>query len=234
MIPDFNDLIEKNIFSETEIRSIIKKRREVEFKLRGLDCAVETFLGAIVYEQKLEKLRRKRKKRLGIEKRCDSDSAVISRLHHLFQRGLRKYSTNLQFWWFYFDFAIAAYSKTTLSRAFTRCLELHPQCCEVWLRAANWEFMDNSNIIDARKLLHRGLELNTNNPLLWLGLVKLELSHMRKQKERRIILGQENEPLTKKEQLIHEGILVQEIIKKAFQHVPEEIEFATIFEYITK
>ena len=36
-----------------------------------------------------------------------------------------------------------------------RCLQLHPNADEVWLRAANWEFFQNGNIIGARKLLQR-------------------------------------------------------------------------------
>merc|ERR1719499_2581353 len=104
MLPSLEYFERKKVLSRKEVKSIVKKRKETEYKVRGLNASTETFCECIRYEIKLEKLRRKRRKRLGIEKIEKHDHAIVSRIHHLFVRGIRKFGNDLGMWWFYFDF----------------------------------------------------------------------------------------------------------------------------------
>jgi len=227
MLPSLEYFEDKNIFSQKEVKTIVKKRKDTEYKLRGLNASPETFCECISYELKLEKLRRKRRKRLGIEKIQRGDHAIVSRIHHLFVRGLRKYGNDLSLWWYYFDFCSQSRSGSALSRAFTRCLQLHPLADNVWLRTANWEFFFNGDILGARKLLQRGLELNPSSCLLWKGFFKLEVKNVQKMRARAKVLKVSDkvnmEESTNK--LIDEALIPQEIFKLALKQIPNNPQF---------
>jgi len=235
MIPDLQDMEERSILSSVEIKTVLKQRRQFEYKLRGLGCFVETYCNVITYETNLEKLRRKRKKKLGIVKQCYSDRSIIGRIHKLFQRALRKFASDMSLWWYYFDFAAAAKSGGALSAAFTKCLNYHPTAVEVWLRAANFEFFQNGNVKGARVLMMRGLELNPNCRLLWLGYLKLEIKIVQKERMRRRFLNLQNirnlnltEEEKEKEKFIDEALAVQLLLKKLFEQFPDDSEFVSL------
>lgn len=50
MIPVLKDLQEREIFSETEIKSIISKRREFEYRVSRRDSLKQDYLDYIKYE----------------------------------------------------------------------------------------------------------------------------------------------------------------------------------------
>lgn len=229
MLPSLQYFANKKIFSKQEVSMIVKKRKQTEYKVRGLNATPETFCGCIQFEIKLEKLRRKRRKRLGIEKTQKEDHAIVSRIHHLFQRGLRKYSNDLTLWWFYFDFCSQSRSGSALSRAFTRCLQLHPHAEIVWLRAANWEFFSNGDILGARKLLQRAIELNSSSCLLWKGYFKLELKNVQKMRARAKVLNVSDKMRMEEtpNKLIDEALYAQEIFKLAVKQVKNNPQFLT-------
>ena len=69
-----------------------------------------------------------------------------------------------------------------------RAIQLHPTKPSVWIRAAKWEFEDNSNIGSARILMQRAIRINKECKPLWLEYFKLELLWIEKIKQRRKIL----------------------------------------------
>ena len=65
-IPELEDLQERGLFNEKEIRSITNKRRDYEYRLQRRGKTLEDFLRYIEYEISIDKLRllRKQKKKL--------------------------------------------------------------------------------------------------------------------------------------------------------------------------
>jgi len=227
MLPSLQYFERKKIFSRQEVKRIIQKRKETEYKLRGLNASPETFSESTKYEIKLEKLRRKRRKRLGIDKIQKEDHAIKSRIHHIFVRGIRKYGNDLSLWWFYFDFCSQSKSGSALSRAFTRCLQLHPHAENVWLRAANWEFFFNGDILGSRKLLQRALEMNSSSCLLWKAFFKLEIKNVQKMRARNKVLNVSDKINTDEalNKLVEEALVPQEIFKLAIKQIPNNPQF---------
>ena len=49
MIPELNALCEKEIFTKTQVKGIIRKRRQIEYALAAKKVNLETFKKAIKY-----------------------------------------------------------------------------------------------------------------------------------------------------------------------------------------
>ena len=56
-IPELEDLQERGLFNEHEIRSITNKRRDYEYRLQRRGKTLEDFLRYIEYEKSIDKLR---------------------------------------------------------------------------------------------------------------------------------------------------------------------------------
>ena len=93
MVPELEDLARKRIFSQPEIKEIVRRRRDFEYKLKRRESQKSEYLRYVQYERTLDKLRGKRKKRLGYGKKSKSsvsDFSMQKRLHFIFDRMLRK------------------------------------------------------------------------------------------------------------------------------------------------
>jgi len=92
MIPELEDLQAKKLFSPAEIKVIVKKRTDFEYRIKAKIPHLPDFLRYIQYEVNLERLRVKRKERL-TEPVQPSASDVSSnrRISFIFDRALRKF-----------------------------------------------------------------------------------------------------------------------------------------------
>jgi U3 small nucleolar RNA-associated protein 6 len=73
MLPDLLDFLTRDIFNDSEIKQIIKTRREFEYKLMRPQPLKRHFLAAVQYELSLEDQRVRRRNELGINKPSNSD-----------------------------------------------------------------------------------------------------------------------------------------------------------------
>lgn len=80
MLPDLLDFASRDIFTDSEIKQIIKTRRELEYKLMRPQPLKRHFLSAVHYELTLEDQRVRRRNELGINKPSNSDRS--SNLYH--------------------------------------------------------------------------------------------------------------------------------------------------------
>ncbi|CAG8688995.1 17119_t:CDS:2, partial [Dentiscutata heterogama] len=187
MVPELEDYERKELFSKQEIKSIIRKRTNFEYSLKKRPCQKDDFLKYIEYEMNLEKLRKKRKERLG--KTSISDYAIIRRIYHIFDRAVIKFKGDIPLWLQYIEFAKSTGAGKLLGKIFGSALQLHPTKPLFWIHAAKWEFEANANITASRALLQRSLRLNPSSIQLWHEYFKLELVYIEKIKSRRKILG---------------------------------------------
>ncbi|KAI8906696.1 U3 small nucleolar RNA-associated protein 6-domain-containing protein, partial [Gorgonomyces haynaldii] len=202
-VPELQDLEERGIFSAQEIKSIVKKRTQFEYQVHRHIAKKIDFLRYIEYESNLEQLRRKRKKRLGLDKEPEpgksgitiSDYSLVSRIHSLYQKMLKKFKGDVGLWQQYFEWARKIKSSKTLARTFAKAIQLHPNKSLFWIMSASWEFEENGNIASARVLLQRGLRINEDSQELWIEYFRLELLWLHQLRERRKILFQKEQEL---------------------------------------
>lgn len=168
MLPELEDLIDKGIFTEKEVKQIIQKRRNFEYQMNRRAIRKIDVLRYVTYEQNLDTLRQLRKERLGIKKGTMSDSSGKRRVHFIFNRACNRFRFDIKLWFQYFDYCVRSKSSKLLSKAFAKCLQLHPHNSALWIRAASWEFQHNQNISNARMLMQRALRINKADEHLWL------------------------------------------------------------------
>lgn len=92
MIPELEDLQAKKIFSPSEIKVIVKKRTDFEYRIKAKIPHLPDFLRYIQYEVNLERLRVKRKEKLPAPMQPSaSDVSSNRRVSFIFDRALRKF-----------------------------------------------------------------------------------------------------------------------------------------------
>lgn len=95
MLPELQDLQERNIFTGPECKKIALKRRDFEYSIHRMNVRKGDFISYISYECSLENLRKKRKLRLGLDSEgmgiTLSDYSLVRRIHSLYQKVLKKF-----------------------------------------------------------------------------------------------------------------------------------------------
>lgn len=186
-------------FSKEEIRKIVKERTNHEYHLKRRAALKTDFLRYIEYEEKLEKLRKLRKRKfqgkdpsqVSKGKNEKHEGYILRRIHFIYERAFRKFWGDLRLWMAYFEFCKKSKANKLMSKALTRCLQLHPNEPGIWSYAASWEFESNHNVEAARSLMLRGLRTCKHSVDLWLEYFKMELLYAMKLRKRRQILGLE-------------------------------------------
>eukprot|EP00501_MAST-03F_sp_TOSAG23-6_P001361 GSMAST32.ASY1.ANO1.1413.1 assembled CDS len=238
MVPELEDLEILGILSPEEIRKVVKQRRKFEYLLKNRTTSKVDYLKYIEYEVNLEALRQKRKQRLGIRKHSISDHAGRRRIHHIFERALRRYKEDVRMWLQYAAFCQRTKSRKVLSKLFPKALQIHPRCTGLWIQAAAWEYSDNGNVSGARALLQRGLRINEESEQLWLEYFRLELLYVHKMATRRATLGLDagsadirvmedgSEPLNAS---FYRGVVPQVVYKNACRSLPNKLKLRKQF-----
>ncbi|KAJ3013902.1 UNVERIFIED_CONTAM: Intraflagellar transport protein 88 [Siphonaria sp. JEL0065] len=180
MIPELEDLEQRGVFNKTEIKEIVKRRTAHEYAVHRRIGRRADYLKYIEYEINLDRLRKKRKIRLGLDVAQDekemtdakkklgftlSDYSLTKRINALYQKALKKFSGDVEI-----------------------AIQLHPTNPSMYILAAQYEFINNKNMTSARVLMQRGLRINKEATNLWHEYFKLELLWTEKIKERRRIL----------------------------------------------
>ncbi|KAJ3064550.1 U3 snoRNP protein, partial [Rhizoclosmatium hyalinum] len=171
MIPELEDLEQRGIFTKAEIKEIVKRRTAHEYAIHRRIGRRADFLKYIEYEINLDRLRKKRKIRLGLDANQDevdneakkklgftlSDYSLTKRINGLYQKALKKFSGDVELWVQYFEWAKSMGASAALGRSFARAIQLHPTNPSMYILAAQYEFVSNKNMTSARVLMQRGL-----------------------------------------------------------------------------
>lgn len=165
MVPALRDLLSKGIFSETEIRSIVKRRRQYEYLLRRRQARKADYFRYIDDEVKLERLRSLRNRKLlarkafeesehrkgrTVESRAkeagssNGDASIVQHIHFIYSRAIRKWRDDVSLHLEHARFAKKAKSFKQLSRIYTEALQVHPRNITLWIEAASYEYFGSS------------------------------------------------------------------------------------------
>ncbi|KAL5019269.1 hypothetical protein ScPMuIL_004991 [Solemya velum] len=226
MLPELEQMERVGLFTDQEIRQILKKRKSYEYKLRRKTKCKEDFLQYIQYEINLLALVKKRRKRTGYTfKRVEIDIAIVQRIHMLFRLASTRFQEDVKLWMSHIEFCKKRNEKVTISRLFNKMLQVHTRKAEFWILAAKWEFEDNSNPDNARGLLQRGLRFNEGSEKLWTEYYRMELLLTDKMRKRRKVLGA-NLPEADEDasDAVIKGEIAAVVYKMAVEALPGRVE----------
>ncbi|RWS16132.1 U3 small nucleolar RNA-associated protein 6-like protein [Dinothrombium tinctorium] len=238
---DFFEQLERNgIFDRNEVKAIIKKRKEFEYKLQRKKKSKHHFLKYIVYEQSLLKLIQKRRVRVGYYGNFKEIERFLSKkIKSLFRRALDKYQSDTQLWFSFIAFCKEMKLDEDVGAIFGRMLQLHSHDASVWIAAAKWHFEENNSPDIARELLLRALRHIPDFSLLWTEYFRMELMYISLIEKRRLILEDGNQPLKRKRANISEeeisndpvlsGKIAFAVIGNAVKAKPDDIDLLTSF-----
>ncbi|KXN90172.1 U3 small nucleolar RNA-associated protein 6 [Leucoagaricus sp. SymC.cos] len=190
MLFELKDLVDKNIFTETETKQIMKKRTAFETTLVRRVAKKADFLRYITYEMSLEQLRRKRIARLDLPPAPPtvSDYALVRRQFHIFERALKRFRSDVGLWIQYIQLAKREGARALVGRITARALQLHPNKPALYIMAASHE-LDHLSPSAARTLLQRGIRMNPDSIDMWREYVRMELGFIESLRRRWDVLG---------------------------------------------
>lgn len=181
--------------AQDEIVAITKRRSDFEHRINASGCTVTDFTRYASYEMNLEALRKARAKRLNIRARMHYGHR---RILFVLDRATRKFPGDVGLWMQYIEYAKKEKATNVLVRVLTAVLKLHPTKPELWIYAANYAMIENSDMTEARSHMQRGLRFNKQSKHLWLEYAKLEMTFVAKVIARRRLLGIDGAPTEKR------------------------------------
>jgi len=173
MVPELTDLERKNIFSRSEIKKIVEKRRAFEYRLIS-NPSKHDYLKYVEYETALEQLRRRRRNELGWKKRSLSDQTGIKQIINIYERAIAgKFKGDVKLWFQYIDFCLESGSSKHLQKVIIKALRIHPMEERFWILAADRE-LRLGHLKAARTMLMRAMRFKPKSTRLWEQYFKLE------------------------------------------------------------
>jgi len=169
MLPDLEHWVKQELFTPQEVRAIVKKRRELEYKMTRKIPLRSDFKRAIDYESKLLKLTLSRQSTLNEEfEKSKHDFHVQSRIQDIFRVALRKFD-DIDLWDAYLSFLIKVKSYKIANAEFVRSLELHANIPQLWIKAAIFSFDQMNDTQAAQVFFQRALRVHPKNTEIWLS-----------------------------------------------------------------
>lgn len=113
MLPELDDLEQRELFSHPEIAEIVKQRRKFEYRLKRPCPLKQDYLAYVEYESHLDALLRLRKKAVARElkkqgnknlKKSKSDFAGLRRITGIYELALKRYKGDIDLWFRYLEF----------------------------------------------------------------------------------------------------------------------------------
>ncbi|CED85230.1 HAT (Half-A-TPR) repeat-containing protein [Phaffia rhodozyma] len=239
MLPELNDLKDKKIFNQDEIREIIKRRTAFERALVRRVGRKEDFLRYIEYELNLEELRKIRfnRQKNAHTKHSLSSFSLQRRILSLFDRATRKFKGDVGLWIQYSEVAKKQGAKKLVGKILASALLQHPTSPTLYVLLSSYELTENLSPTAARTLLQRGLRLVPNSVHLWTEYAKMELVWVERLRRRWDVLGVKD-PEYEADQAagrkaIMEGAIVKVVWANALEALPGKLElfhsFLTLF-----
>jgi U3 small nucleolar RNA-associated protein 6 len=181
MLPEATYFLNKGVFTEKEMRTIMMERRVYEQALVSHAYSLRDYFNYINHEIKVECDRRERYEAMNIKKLDTRDFVIVQRVHHLFNRCISKFSEDVSVWHKYIEFCSSSGSSNALSKVLMKAIRRHPRVASFRVIAADRELQQGS-LVAARKMLMRAIRIKTDNQLLvWEQLFKLECAAIHKQ-----------------------------------------------------
>lgn len=221
-IPELEQLERVGLFTNKEIRAVIKKVSSLEYKIHRRALGKEDFVNYVQYEINLLELIKKRRSRIGyFFKQDEIEYSIVHRIHRIFKRATTRWKNDLQLWLSHVAFCKKWNCKTQLSKIFSSMLAIHPDKPALWIMAAKWEMEDRLSSESARHLFLRALRFHPEAPKLFQEYFRMELMHAEKQRKEKVEIEQAKMDVGELEysEEILNGGLARIIYKDAIQKI---------------
>lgn len=186
-IPELEQLERIGLFSHAEIKAIIKKASDLEYKIQRRTLIKEDFINYVQYEINLLELIQRRRARIKYSfKKDEIEYSIVHRVQGIFGRASAKWKDDVQLWLSYIVFCKKWGTKAHLSKIFSAMLAIHSNKPALWIMAAKWEMEDRLSSESARQLFLRALRFHPECPKLYQEYFRMELMHaekLRKEKQ---------------------------------------------------
>lgn len=181
-VPQLRDFEAKNIFTATEIRSLVRKRTDYEHLVLSPGSKPADWLAYYKWERGLETLRAKRCKRLQVK--TSSSHAGQGRVFGILDRATNKHPGSLEIWKEYLSFARDAKASKRWRKIMTRALRMHPAKPELWVMAGR-RTAGNGDMQAARGFFMRGARFCTRDATVWVEYARCELEWLDRMEARK-------------------------------------------------
>lgn len=186
-LPELEQLERIGLFSHAEIKAIIKKASDLEYRIQRRALCKEDFINYVQYEINLLELIQRRRTRIGYSfKKDEIENSIVRRVQGVFRRASAKWKDDVQLWLSYVVFCKKWATKPQLSKVFSAMLAIHSNKPALWIMAAKWEMEDRLSSESARQLFLRALRFHPQCPKLYQEYFRMELMHaekLRKEKQ---------------------------------------------------
>ncbi|XP_043336400.1 U3 small nucleolar RNA-associated protein 6 homolog isoform X2 [Cervus canadensis] len=186
-LPELQQLERTGLFSEAEIRAVIRKTLELEYGIQRRSLSKDSFIRYVQYEIELLELIQKRRARVGYTfKKDEIEDPMIRRIQSVFQRASIKWKDDVKLWLSFVVFCRKWAANVQLSKLFSSLLAFHSNKPGLWILAAKWEMEDCFSAESARQLFLRALRFHPRYPKLYEEYFRMELMHaekLRKEKQ---------------------------------------------------
>ncbi|GBL90159.1 U3 small nucleolar RNA-associated protein 6 [Araneus ventricosus] len=230
-LPELEEMERIGLFPKNEIKSVIKKRSNLEYKLRRNQKRKEDFLKYIEYEIALLSLIEKRRERLLCEaKKTEIDTSIAKRINRLFKAVISRYPEDEKLWLDQIKFCKRMKWFDTISALHTRLLQVHSKNPSLWIMAAKWEMEENRSPENARQILQRGVLINSMSGILWREYFRMELMYTDLIQKRRAILEPHSlkSVTSEEDDVVLSGQVANVVYDKAVE-VFDDVEYALSF-----
>lgn len=185
-LPELEQLERIGLFSHAEIKAIIKKASDLEYRIQRRALCKEDFINYVQYEINLLELIQRRRIRIGYSfKKDEIEDSIVHRVQGVFRRASGKWKDDVQLWLSYVVFCKKWATKAQLSKVFSAMLAIHSNKPALWIMAAKWEMEDRLSSESARQLFLRALRFHPQCAKLYQEYFRMELMHAEKLRKER-------------------------------------------------
>ena len=194
MMNEVEQMERVNLLQAEEVRELVRRRKQYEYKLQKRNKAKEDFLEYIQYEANLLRLLEMRRETTGYHhKQAEIEGSIKTRINKLFKILEHRNQSDVTVWRSHIQFLKTCDWEEAVSRLYLRMLQVHSDKPGLWVEAAGWEFEEVGSAENARKILLRGLRFLPKSWVLQREYVKMELLYVEQLRKRKQILGGNNE-----------------------------------------
>ena len=189
MINEVEQMERVNLLAGDEVKELLRKRKQFEYKLQKRSKSKDDFLEYIQYESNLLRLLAMRRESTGYKhKQGEIEGSIRTRINKLFKIMEHRNQSDVAIWLSHIQFLRSVGWDEAVSRMYLRMLQVHSDKPGLWVEAASWEFETCGNAENARKILLRGLRFLPGSWILQREYVKMELLYVEQLRKRKEIL----------------------------------------------
>lgn len=177
MLPQFEEIIRLKLFTSSEMREIIRRHVEFEYKTVRREKHAADLQQYINYKKDFLKLVRIKMKANKVAKkdRTRIESMLVKHINKLYNMMIKYFSTDVSLWLDYIDFMIKEKDYARVVVLYDSLLGFHMGEVDLFIKAARFLIKYVKDIDLARKTLFKGIRIHRRNHLLYLEFFKIEL-----------------------------------------------------------